>query len=145
MFALTRVDGWPERLAEFLDRRQLMPFSWGLHDCALFAADAVKEITGVDVAEDLRGTYNSAEQALRILKAKGGLRGIVSGRLPLYLSPLQAHRGDVVCVLMPDPDPEQPGREILGIVAGNGFWAAPGERRVEYRPMAEVRDAFAVG
>ena len=66
MYALTRVDGWPERLAEYLDRRALLPFSWGMQDCAMFAADAVKEITGVDIAEDLRGTYSNADQALRL-------------------------------------------------------------------------------
>ena len=145
--ALVRRADWPERLAHFLDGRGNMPFAWGLNDCALFAADCVWELTGVDPAHDLRGSYGSREEAAAVLARHGGLPALVVQRLPAYLSPLQCHRGDVVCVQAPPDEPELAAdcRWTLGIVAGNGYWAAPGVRRIAYRPMAEVLHAFAVG
>lgn len=141
---LERRHDWPERLAAFLAIRGPLPFCWALNDCALFAADCVQELTGTDLAADLRGSYGSAEGAARVLARHGGLLELVRARLPVYVSPLQAHRGDVVCVSIIDPETSR-GTYTLGIVAGNGSWASPGARHIEYRPMAEVVHAFAVG
>lgn len=135
---LQRRPDWPERLAFFLQVRGLLPFAWVVNDCAMCAADCARDLTGFDLAHDLRGAYRDEISAARVLKRHGGLLAIATDRLPVYLSPLQAHRGDLVCV-------DVQGRMTLGIVAGNGRWAAPGERGLEYRPMAEVRHAFAVG
>lgn len=145
MPALVRLPDWPERLARYLACRGMVPFAWGLNDCAMFAADCVLELTGVDVAADLRGSYVDHEGADAIQARHGGLRALVAARLPAYLSPLQAHRGDVVCVEVDDPLDDERTRAMLGIVAGNGYYAAPGLRGVLYRPLAEVRDAYAVG
>ena len=59
---MRRAD-WPERLAEFIEARRLEPFAWGKNDCALFAADAVNLLIGVDYAESLRG-YTTERGAL---------------------------------------------------------------------------------
>lgn len=143
---LHRVAGWPERLAYFLATRTLLPFAWGLNDCALFAADWVHECTEVDLAADLRGAYGSEREAAQILHRHGGLLALVQARLPGYGNALQAHRGDVVCVEVEVGAGERTHlRPTLGIVAGNGMWAAPGEHGAVYRPVAEVRHAFAVG
>jgi len=143
----TRRPDWPDRLAWFLEARMVMPFAWGLNDCAMFAADWVRDCTGDDVVADLRGAYASSEAAAAVLARHGGLLAMVNARLPAYLHPVQAHRGDVVCIDCDAPDPPLDDNPVpmLGIVAGNGFYAAPGLRRCEYRPMAEVRHAFAVG
>lgn len=97
-------------------------------------------------AADLRGTYGDERGAGQVLHRHGGLLAIVQARLPAYANALQAHRGDVVCVeieiTMGDHSHWRP---TLGIVAGNGMWAAPGEHGAVYRPVAEVRQAFAVG
>jgi len=145
LLAPVRRPDWPERLAHYLDARGPHPFVWGVNDCAMFAADCVLELTGADLAAGLRGAYASKEQADEVLLRHGGLQAIVGARLPAYLSPLQAHRGDVVCVEHDDPAVEGARHWTLGIVAGNGYWAAPGVRRIEYRPMAEVLHAYAVG
>jgi hypothetical protein len=141
---LVRKPGWPELLAHYLHTRAFLPFAWGLNDCALAPADWVRDCTGVDPMADLRGSYASSEEAARILARHGGLRTMVRERLPMYGNVLQAHRGDVVCVELEDPDTGKL-RETLGVIAGNGCWAAPGETGLLYRPIAEVRLAYAVG
>ena len=135
---LTRQPGWPERLVALIEDRRRTPFAWGVHDCCLFAADAVLAITGTDLAADWRGTYSSEHSAARMLQQQGGCEALVARHLPAYTHPLMAHRGDVVCV-------DLEGRATLGVVVGNGFWAAPGEHGLVMRPMAEVQRVYAVG
>lgn len=135
---LVRHLDWPERLAAFIESRRRSPFAWGQHDCCLFAADEVLALTGTDLAAELRGAYRTAEEAVQVLRRVGGCGALAARHLPEYARPLMAQRGDVVSV---DLD----GRETLGVVAGNGCWAAPGEGGLLFRPMAEVLRVFAVG
>ena len=71
-----RVQDWPLRLAHFIVKRERVAFAWGSQDCCLFTCDAVREMTGVDMAADFRGTYTTAIQAARVLKAHGGVERI---------------------------------------------------------------------
>jgi len=136
MSAISRLPGWPELLAAFIDARRHMPFAWGSNDCALFAADAVREMTGVDFAADHR-SHDSADSAARALAAVGGLHELAAACLPEREAVGLAQRGDVVMVPID-------GRDTLGIVVGNGCWCAPGESGLVFRPMSEVPAAFAV-
>lgn len=129
-----RFHDWPERLAAFIEARRARAFSWGRQDCALFAADAVLEMTGVDLAEGLRG-YTSASGAAKRIKKAGSMRGLASALAEKH--PGLAQRGDVVLV-------ELEGRETFGIVAGNGYWCAPGLDSLVFRPMSEVETVFEV-
>lgn len=131
---MIRKDDWPEILAAFIDARRVRAFSWGENDCALFAADAVLGMTGVDLAEKLRG-YKTASGAARKIKAAGGMRQLASSLTEKH--PGMAQRGDVVLV-------EIDGRETFGIVAGNAKWCAPGVDGLVFRPMDEVKIAFGV-
>src|SRR5690554_354752 len=101
---MERYNDWPERLAAFVETRRARVFSWGSQDCALFAADAVLEMTGVDPAKGLRG-YKSARGAANRIKKAGGMRALASN-LP-QKHPGLAQRGDVVLV-------ELDGRETFG-------------------------------
>ncbi len=98
MGACMRYQDWPERLNKIISESSKKPFAWGEHDCCLFAANVVFEITGVDHAAELRGTYKTALQASRALKAAGGVKGIASAALGQEINPLTAQRGDVVLV-----------------------------------------------
>lgn len=131
---MQRHDNWPEALAEFIDARRNELFEWGRNDCALFAADAVLAMTGVDLAEKLRG-YKTASGAARKIKAAGGMRQLASSLTEKH--PGMAQRGDVVLV-------EIDGRETFGIVAGNAKWCAPGVDGLVFRPMDEVNIVFGV-
>lgn len=131
---MQRHDNWPEALAGIIDARRNELFEWGRNDCALFAADAVLAMTGIDLAENLRG-YKSASGATRKIKAAGGMRQLASSLTEKH--PGMAQRGDVVLV-------EIDGRETFGIVAGNAKWCAPGVDGLVFRPMDEVKIAFGV-
>lgn len=93
---LTRVQDWPERLHEYVELVAGERFAWGRFDCCLFAADAVRVMTGFDGAAPLRGRYSSEGEALALLQAEGGLEAYVSHVLGVPRAPLYAQRGDVV-------------------------------------------------
>lgn len=133
-----RLPDWPERLAELLAQRLRAAFVWGANDCALFAADNIQALTGLDPASHLRGQYHDEAAAQAVLAAEGGLRGLAEALLGAPMdNPALAQRGDVVCVALE-------GRDTLGVVTGAGRWAAPGARGLVYRPMSEVAVAWRV-
>jgi hypothetical protein len=96
----TRPDNWPILLWDFVQSRQSRSFEWGAHDCCLFAADWVRELHGIDVAADLRGTYSSALGAARIVGHGFSLAAFVGDRLAALgfekIPVLCAGRGDMV-------------------------------------------------
>ena len=96
----TRFDNWPEALAAYIDRKRNEPFEWGVNDCCLFGADWIQICTGLDPAFDLRGKYNSALGAKRIIDKSGGLSVMVASALiPLGFKEVAlsiASRGDIL-------------------------------------------------
>ena len=56
-----------ERLSVYLRRCAGEAFRWGQRDCALFVADWVRSVTGIDAAWDLRGLYGSRIEAARLI------------------------------------------------------------------------------
>ncbi|HEV7520115.1 MAG TPA: hypothetical protein VGP89_03385, partial [Candidatus Angelobacter sp.] len=59
---------WQELLHTYFLRRQNETFQWGTMDCCLFACDALRELTDVDLATDFRGQYDSLLSAVRVMK-----------------------------------------------------------------------------
>jgi hypothetical protein len=60
-------------LPDYLDevaRRQFQP---GSLDCAIFMADWIMQVTGLDPIADKRGAYSTADQYRELLKAEGGI------------------------------------------------------------------------
>ena len=87
-----RLQNWPHLLAEYIRARQSVPFTWGSHDCAHFAASAVSAITG-QYPEFPH--YKTKRAALKLLAQKP-LReraGEILGP-EIYVS--LAQRGDVI-------------------------------------------------
>jgi hypothetical protein len=81
-------------------------FRWGGltgDDCTTFCATWAAELTGVDPAEDLRGTYRDAEGAHGILSKAGGIIPFMAGRLATlgFKSTAAAADGDIGVVLAP--------------------------------------------
>lgn len=117
---MKRREDWPVRLGEFIESRRSMPFRYGENDCCLFAADAVKAMTGDDLAAAWRGKYRSAREALKFVRDAGGLPKLVSTVLSETVAVALAQRGDVL--LVPRGDREQ----ALAICAGEHFvWPGP--------------------
>jgi len=99
MDGVIRRDDWPERLQQEVEAAKTRPFSWGVFDCCLFAADCVQAMTGHDYAEDFRGRYLSRFGAMRCLKHIGA--GDIGKTLDNMLEPIEpglAGRGDL-CLL----------------------------------------------
>lgn len=114
MTDIVRADDWEDRLKTYLDRVSEDRFAWGEHDCAMFAAGAVRAMTGVDFGADLRGTYSTATSAKERLREIGDgtllkyMRRNFGEALPVSL----AKRGDLV---MRD-------RTTIGVCVGTYTW-----------------------
>lgn len=111
-----RPPGWEARLSALVAQRHRCGFAIGVHDCCLWAADAVLAIMGVDLARDIRGTYHDAAGAARVLRAIGGLRGAAARAGAPLASPAYAVDGDVGLVRFS-------GKPLLAVRAG-GVWLA---------------------
>lgn len=114
-----RTQTWRAALADHIDRCRAAPFVWGKHDCALFAAGAVKAMTGTDLARGLRGKYRSAGSAAVLIKKHGfgSLGDLVASRLP-EVAPAFAMRGDLAIIRDDD------GLAALAVVLGAEVAAA---------------------
>jgi len=97
-----RIQDWPERLDAFIKAAEKRPFCWGEFDCALFAADCVFALTGIDHAADYRGKYAEERGALRLVKKAGGLAAIATKALGQPIPLFSAQRGDVVLLKQPE-------------------------------------------
>jgi len=119
---MERIEGWEIKLDDFINSRQNQKFVWGTHDCALFACDSIKEITGVDPAYFFRGKYETKDEAYSLLKefAGGGLEETVE-KLSLDLGFEEvkekfASRGDwVLCNVPTVINEELPTLGIIGL------------------------------
>ena len=118
-----RFPDWPKRLDAAIAAARHRNFVYGglngAQDCALFAADCVQAITGVDYAAELRG-YDSKVAAYRIVAAYGSLEAMIAALLkrePVHRS--QARRGDVVLAEIELGSGES--GECVGICAGAKF------------------------
>jgi hypothetical protein len=122
--SLTRTPHWATReLHQFVIDRTHTKFAWGVHDCALMAADAIKSFTGVDIASDFRGLYTDEASAKAAIETVTGIKNGTVEDAAAYCAakhglvelthPLMAQRGDLV-VLMDS------GRVIAGIVHLSG-------------------------
>jgi hypothetical protein len=95
-----RKENWPAVLADFIESRRGEPFAWGRQDCCMFAADAVVMMTGIDPAVEVRGRWDSALSAGRLLRSLGGVEEAVRAACArcgfAELAPPLAGRGDIV-------------------------------------------------
>ncbi len=65
---LRRVFNWQNELDKFLATHQKDRFKYGKWDCCLFACDAVRAMTGTDIAAPFRGKYRNREQAIQAIR-----------------------------------------------------------------------------
>ena len=121
-----RLPDWQARLGALLETRSRKPFEWGLHDCCLFAADAVHATVGVDPAADLR-TYSDAKGAAKVLQTLGGVAKIGDDHLGAVQPVLMARVGDTGLVQID-------GRDCLAVCNGD-TWLGPGEDGLVALPL----------
>lgn len=121
-----RLPDWQPRLQALIQQRLAQPFSWGAHDCCLFVCDGIEAITGHDPAADLRG-YSTEREALRLLQAHGGVRGLAESRAGESVPVLAAQVGDVGLLPLD-------GRDTLAL-CGGAHWLAPGAAGLVALPL----------
>lgn len=127
------------KLFEYIESARDKKFEYGIHDCALFAADWVAECTGVDLAEDLRG-YAGKEAADEIISGYGSLEALITDRLGDPIPIARASRGDIVMATLATPEGEA---DCIGICAGasSAFTSPVGVRMI---PTSRARLAWRV-
>jgi hypothetical protein len=116
-----RRRGWEYGLIEVLGTP--IPFSWHRRNCALFAADVVRAMTGTDPAAAWRG--HAGHQRRRALIASGAMEEAVTQALgPPLASVREAGRGDIALLRKgrhagPDGLVDAP-RDVVGVVGLDG-------------------------
>jgi hypothetical protein len=110
-----RVRTWQSNLQALIAERDRASFAWGKNDCGLFAADAVLAITGNDPAADLRGTYDTEQQANALLE--DGIIVVGDARFGERIRPSLAQVGDIGLVDTPNG--------FAFAVCGGSQWLAP--------------------
>lgn len=136
---MMRFPGWPERLATFIEARRRAPFEWGTHDCAMFAADAVVAITGVDPLARWRGSYADeagAEVVLGGLPLAMFMDAALTAAGAIRVEASMAQRGDFVIL-------DVGNMPTCGVCLG-GSVAAPGLDRLHFLPPRMIRQAWAI-
>jgi hypothetical protein len=99
---MARYSDWAARLEVFLFASTGRKFQYGSFDCCLFVCDAVRAMTGRDLAHPFRGRYDSAKSASAMIRSAGltsvaGLVAFVASQHGMEEIPVsRAARGDVV-------------------------------------------------
>jgi hypothetical protein len=122
-----------ERFEALVRARLREPFSWGTHDCCMWAADAVLAKTGRDPAAEFRGTYSDAMGAARLLESLGGIAS-VGAMVGEEIRPLQATWGDVGMLT-------GEGREMLAVSTGT-LWLATSENGLSAHALGSAARAW---
>jgi hypothetical protein len=138
MTPLQRRPDWILRLIAYLSACRDLPFAYGRHDCALFAAGAVEAMTGHDFAAPFRGRYVALAGGLRVLRRAGFADHVdlAAHHLPA-VHPAYARPGDLL-VFAGDA-----GR-VLAVMQGQGAYVLTETGQLGWRPLADVLGAFAV-
>lgn len=136
---LTKLPDWRARLDLFVGASTRRPFEWGVHDCALFAAEGVDAQTGSDFAAEFRGRYSTFEEGLKLIQEAGYDDHVALAAASLIeIPPAFARIGDVAAVEFGTTD------LTLMIVAGHRLIGPmPGMRGSV--PLTSAVRAFAVG
>ena len=134
---MKRHDDWQGRLTDYVVPLMGAEFSFGQLDCALFAAGAVKAMTGKDLAWGFR-SYRTLKGGLKKLKAAGydDHIALAADKLP-EIPPSFAQVGDVA-VVETDEGP------ALGVVQGETIYVMRLDG-LGLVPLTTATRAFRVG
>tara|TARA_R100001086_G_scaffold248804_1_gene186619 strand:+ start:937 stop:1386 length:450 start_codon:yes stop_codon:yes gene_type:complete len=132
---------WPTLLIEYIQKAGRDPFQYGTNDCALFASNWVRKITGSDPAYKFRDQYTNEMGSYMALKKYG------TGRLDTTFDEYfergivrNARRGDI-CSHVPDGDRDL---MVMGIIAdGNGVFLS--EQGLTTLPVIHIKEVWKVG
>lgn len=112
-----RLKDWRGRLQAYLSEVATQPFRPGRHDCALFAAGAVKAMTGRDLARGYRSKYRSLARGRELLRAQGfeDPVALVAAHFE-EVAPIMAREGDIAVLV------DEDAALAFGVVQGAGIY-----------------------
>ncbi len=122
---------WEVRLDKYIHECANKDYSWGEHDCVLFAAGCIYAMTGIDLGKPFRGKYKTKRGAIGILKRRfGGGLEILCEKMAqkhkwLEVRTTMAQRGSVVLF------EDETGGTVVGIVGLSGTKAFICDSRVK--------------
>lgn len=131
-----KTAGWETHLTRAIADARGQPFVWGRHDCATWAVDLRRALTGgPDHAAAWRGRYRTPRGAVRVMRSLGW-SSLEDGARALFGAPLEgvllAQRGDLT--LGGEP-------EALGVCLGAEV-AFVGPAGLVFVPLASCRMAW---
>jgi len=99
MSAIQRRPEWRVALHEVIETTRREPFRWGERDCALFVADCVQAMTGVDLGFGFRGAYDDAAGAVKAVR-RAGFESLpaVAANFFEEIHPIRAGVGDIAAI-----------------------------------------------
>ena len=93
------------------------PFEWGVSDCCTSACDVFQRLHGVDPMAPLRGRYSSRDEALALIRARGGWRRMFAALADVAeLSGGEGAEGEIALV-------KAEAGFTLAVGTGNNWWA----------------------
>jgi hypothetical protein len=108
-----------------------MPWEWGQADCCTFACDVFARVYGIDPMADIRGTYDSAASAARLVAARGGMAHNVRATLRAAgLVPCEPREGALGVIT------DTGGAMVAAICAAPGVWLARTATGISSRVVA---------
>jgi hypothetical protein len=145
MVLLRKLPGWETELIRYVNEAQDRKLAYGVHDCVLWAAGAIRAVCGVDFIKHLNvPPYATEAEAIAILAQFGWvnlgemLESLVA---PAMKNPACVRSGDIL--LIPPAGPGLPdGGPIgmLGVAVGEAgiFLATDGLRSIPINPLLRM-------
>ncbi|PYE89572.1 DUF6950 family protein [Phyllobacterium leguminum] len=137
---MIRLSGWRPALHDYVLSVWRNSLIWGEYDCALFAADAIKAMTGEDIAAPYRGRYKTLIGGLRLLK-KDGFANHAEFAASRFeeIHPSHAQIGDIAAVKVDDA-----AIYALGVVQGARIYVLHPETGIGTIDLLDAERAFRV-
>ena len=135
---MQRYADWQARLHVYLASVARAPLAYGQHDCALFAADAICAMTGLDLAARYRGRYDSLAGGLQLLVGDGFADHVALARAQLAQGAIaMAMPGDVAVF-------ETDQGSALGVVQGASVYVLHPGGMLGLVPLTDAIEVFVV-
>lgn len=132
-----RHSDWPTRLDAAIEAARWRAFDWREHNCATFAADCVRAMTGATLHDHFAGLHRDKRRAARAFADGDGLEAYVAALLGgPGLPPTLAKRGDVLLMRCE-------GMALVAICLGTKA-ACLGPKGIEFVGMEHARCAWPV-
>lgn len=138
-------DRYETEILTALDAIDERPAQWGVDDCALWVANIVKRVTGVDPAATWRGNYADRDGATAVLGSLGlgfAIRQAAKTMGWRHIDANEADTGDIGIIMVPTPDGSK--RPMTMICRVRGWFVGRSEDGFLVLDASAVKSAWAV-